>query len=131
MGTSSQSSSNSFDSKTIVTQILQVLQPRIVTLVSQALSAQEAAATEAAAAAAAQEERRQALLIQQQQAAAAAVAAAAQESSSSSSSGSSLNALFGDGKVHYVKHEVPGQFKQEYNIGKLCNSQHKLATQDK
>merc|ERR1712158_305720 len=100
------------------------LQPRIVTLVSEAFSAQQA---QAAALAEQQrleqiriqeerqeqvrleklriEQRRQQQLLLQQQ-----------SLSSSSSSSSSLSSLFGTG--HEVKVEVPGTFLEEYNIGK-------------
>merc|ERR1719410_1513771 len=49
-----------------------------------------------------EEQRRQQALLAQQQ---------AQQSSS-------LTGLFGTGEEHYVKFEVPGVFKEEYNIGK-------------
>ena len=29
----------------------------------------------------------------------------------------SLTSLFGNGNIHQVKFEVPGQFKEEYSIG--------------
>merc|ERR1712115_119461 len=105
------------------------LRPRIMTLISDALSAQEAARLEALRLE--EERRQQALLIQQQQEAARlealrleeerrqqALLLQQQQQSSVSSSSSSLTSLFGSGKEHYVKFEVPGQFNQEYNIGK-------------
>merc|ERR1712117_223940 len=108
--------------------------PRIMTLISDALSAQESARLEALRLE--EEKRQQALLIQQQQEAARlealrlealrleeerrqqALLLQQQQQSSVSSSSSSLTSLFGSGKEHYVKFEVPGQFNQEYNIGK-------------
>merc|ERR1712024_141961 len=126
MGSSSSSSSKS----ALVSKILTILQPRIVSLVSEAFNAQQA---QAAALAEQQrleqiriqeiaerreqarleklrieqqrleEQRRQQQLLLQQQ-------------SSSSSSSSSLSSLFGTG--HEVKVEVPGTFLEEYNIGK-------------
>merc|ERR1711970_155002 len=63
---SSQSSSTAVDQSSLVTRVMAVLQPRIISLVSDAITAQEAAAAQAAAA----EQRRQAALIQQQQQAA-------------------------------------------------------------
>merc|ERR1712064_215481 len=106
------------------------LRPRIMTLISDALSAQESARLEALRLEG--ERRQQALLIQQQQEAArlealrleeekrqqALLIQQQQQQSSVSSSSSSLTSLFGSGKEHYVKFEVPGQFNQEYNIGK-------------
>jgi len=70
---STQSSSSAVDQSTLVTQIMSVLQPRIMSLVSDAIAAQEAAAAQAAAAAqqqAAAEQRRQAALVEQQRQAA-------------------------------------------------------------
>ena len=87
-----------------------MLTPRIMTLISDALSAQEAARQQAAAAAAAAAEAAR-LEEQRRQAAAAGAAAAAAQSDSSN-----LNSLFGDGKTHYVQFEVPGVFKETYNI---------------
>merc|ERR1712098_658400 len=66
MGGSSQSSSTAVDQSSLITRIMSVLQPRIMTLVSDAITAQEAAAAQAAAA----EQRRQAALIEQQRQAA-------------------------------------------------------------
>merc|ERR1712002_1325133 len=63
---SSQSSSTAVDQSSLITRIMSVLQPRIMTLVSDAITAQEAAAAQAAAA----EQRRQAALIEQQRQAA-------------------------------------------------------------
>merc|ERR1712241_373748 len=113
----------------IVSQVMTALRPRIMTLISDALSAQESARLEALRLE--EEKRQQALLIQQQQEAARfealrleeerrqqALLLQQQQQSSVSSSSSSLTSLFGSGKEHYVKFEVPGQFNQEYNIGK-------------
>merc|ERR1712176_68261 len=128
MGSQVESSFSSQSTQTVVKEVFNVLTPRIMTLISDALSAQEAARQQAAAAAARlEEQRRQALLIQQQQAAAAAeaarleeqrrqAAAAAAAAAAAQSDSSNLNSLFGDGKTHYVQFEVPGVFKETYNI---------------
>merc|ERR1712210_29591 len=105
--------------------ILTILQPRIVSLVSEAFNAQQA---QAAALVEQQrleqiriqeiaERREQARLeklrIEQQRRQQQLLL---QQQSSSSSSSSSLSSLFGTG--HEVKVEVPGTFLEEYNIGK-------------
>jgi len=64
------SSSSSVDQRTLVTRIMSILQPQIMSAVSDAIAAQEAAAARAAAAAAAEAQRRQAALREQQQQAA-------------------------------------------------------------
>merc|ERR1711951_166852 len=119
-------------------KILNILQPRIVTLVSEAFSAQQA---QAAALAEQQrleqiriqemaERREQARLeklrieqqrIEQQRQEQLRLEEQRrqqqlllQQQSSSSSSSSSLSSLFGTG--HEVKVEVPGTFLEEYNI---------------
>ena len=126
-----ESSFSTQSTQTVVSEVLNVLTPRIMTLISDALSAQEAARQQAAAAAAAEAKRQQALLLAQQQEearrqAAAAAAAAAEEqrrqaaaaaaAAAAQQDDSSLNSLFGDGKTHYVHIEVPGVFKEEYNL---------------
>ena len=106
----------------MVSEVLNVLTPRIMTLISDALSAQEAAA-------AAEAKRQEALLFAQQQEALRqaalaaaeeqrrkAAAAAAAAAANNAQSDSSLDGLFGDGKTHYVHIEVPGVFKEEYNL---------------
>merc|ERR1712013_960266 len=114
------------DQSSLVTRVMAVLQPRIISLVSDAITAQEAAAAE---------QRRQAALIQQQQQAALleqqrleaqrqaalleqqrqAALAAQQQAQRPAIGSSNLSGLFGSG--HEVVHEIPGQSKVEYNIG--------------
>merc|ERR1712168_1691346 len=98
---SSQSSSSAVDQISLVTRVMAVLQPRIVSLVSDAITAQEAAAAQAAAA----EQRRQAAFAAQQQ----------QQAQRPAIGATNLSGLFGSG--HEVVHEIPGQSKVEYNIG--------------
>ena len=121
-----------------------MLTPRIMTLISEALSAQQAAKQQAlleqvreaiyndvkqrqeeARRQAAlleqqrleEQRRQQALLLQQQREEEARRQAAllAQQQAQQQPAGD-LTSLFGDGKTHYVKVEVPGVFKEEYNL---------------
>ena len=118
----------------VVKEVLNVLTPRIMTLISEALSAQQAAKQQALLEQQRQEEarrqaalleqqrleeqrRQQALLLQQQREEEARRQAAllAQQQAQQQPAGD-LTSLFGDGKTHYVKVEVPGVFKEEYNL---------------
>merc|ERR1712032_1668804 len=127
MGSSSSSSKSA-----LVRKILNILQPRIVTLVSEAFSAQQAQA-----AALAEQQRLEQIRIQQiaerrEQARLEKLRIEQQRQEQlrleeqrrqqqlllqqQSSSSSSLSSLFGTG--HEVKVEVPGTFLEEYNIGR-------------
>merc|ERR1719189_2469292 len=125
--------STSFSSQStnvVVKEVLNVLTPRIMTLISEALSAQQAAKQQALLEQQRQEEaRRQAALLEQQrleeqrrqqalqreEEARRQAALLAQQQAQQQPAGD-LTSLFGDGKTHYVKVEVPGVFKEEYNL---------------
>merc|ERR1712156_1168072 len=133
--------SSQYNSESIVRQVLSVLRPNIMALISDAIAQQaEAAAAAAAAAEAArleeirreEERRKQALLEQQRQEALRQQALREQQRQQAlleqqrqqalfqqqqQQQSSSLTSLFGNGNIHQVKFEVPGQFKEEYSIG--------------
>merc|ERR1711915_373856 len=148
MGSFSESTSSigttsfGFDSQSLVRKVMSALQPRIISLVSEAIATQEVIAAQAAAAkeqqrqkALIEAQRQAALLEQQRQAAlcerqqAALIDQQRQEAlfeqqrqqalliqqQTSSVGQSNLASLFGSG--HEVVHEVPGQKRVEYNIG--------------
>merc|ERR1712080_722291 len=107
----SSSSSSSASHATLATRILEILQPRIVTLVSQAFSAREAAAQAEQQRIEAQ--RQEQLRLEQQR-----IEAQRQEQirlEQLEQQRQQQIRLFGSG--HEVKVEVPGQFLEEYSIG--------------
>merc|ERR1711915_612136 len=147
MGSFSESTSSigttsfGFDSQSLVRKVMSALQPRIISLVSDAIATQEVIAAQAAAAkeqqrqkvlieaqrqaalleqqrqAALRGQQRQAALFEQQQA--ALIEQQRQQAlliqqQTSSVGQSNLASLFGSG--HEVVHEVPGQKRVEYSI---------------
>merc|ERR1712062_921550 len=120
MGEASFSSSSQYQSETISSQVLTVLRPQIMTLISEAIAAQEAARQEELRI---QEElrqqqlllqqqreeelRQQQLLLQQQREEEQRQLLLQQQKQNQQQSDSITN-IFGTGNIHEVQFEVPG-----------------------
>merc|ERR1712062_134764 len=133
MGEASFSSSSQYQSETISSQVLTVLRPQIMTLISEAIAAQEAARQEELRI---QEElRQQQLLLQQQreeelrqrqlllqqqreEEQRRQQALLLQQQQQNQQQSDSITNIFGTGNIHEVQFEVPGENGYQYGYGK-------------